>query len=453
MELPDVIKDHRGWDEDDEVRYIPFVPSGEIEQKNLVEVLVTEVDDRVVKFIVLDVLDGLEDVMEGRGNLYAHTADYGLPWFRRFARNYRWLTGIAETDWGDDDIPIRPDTIEIDAFNDLISAGDTIHIHSNIYWGNEEGNSKTGIWRFEACRLPVENRDVQQFVNDSAKRKAKLARLMARSMARREFLDMQKQTRIEPGLPYRPFEDSSEDSESVRILKHGTQQWLIARGAYGSGPVKDHYVDIIARPAGDYLTELGGQRNCTVEGTALLTPNITPFGDGSPEDPLYEIDIEIKSETVLNPAVGEQRVQILIDGKVYDALQSAENSSHMFKRPGHRIAMEGYREHGVKYDTCALTEEQAEALSRRGKKEHRTVMGIVYGAIHEGRDFIAEMKQLDDDAEEKILAQRGMEDDPDNQIIATISDNPLTDSISTGAPLLVPRSMLDAIEVNFLAIE
>lgn len=75
-------------------------------------------------------------------------------------------------------------------------------------------------------------------------------------------------------------------------------------------------------------------------------------------------------------------------------------------------------------------------------------MEIINDAVEDGTFYAPtlDLRPLDDEAERRIMAMRA-EATEANRIIAGIVGSEPISAISSGAPLLIPRSMLDSIEI------
>jgi hypothetical protein len=210
--------------------------------------------------------------------------------------------------------------------------------------------------------------------------------------------------RINPNEAFRPFENTP-TREGRRGLKD--------RRVFGNGQVKDHFVDVNAKEQFPDNAILQGDIRFTHTGDVTLIPNIMPFGEGSDDDPLMEVMIEIHSKTVLDRAVGEQQVYVLIDGVKYTAFVDSETSSHYFVNPGHEIVFGGFRAEGQTSDCKQLTNEQREAYFRK--------------------------IEANDTGRESTYT--------DKRILESVANNTLNGAMTSGASLMVPLSKLDSIEV------
>lgn len=456
MIIPETISVSHGGGQ----KEIPFRWDGDVHQEALLTALVVEVTDRKAHFVIthFDSPDNSRFLEYGSsGDYESSTANIWASWSDQYPRDYRDLLSLADREYRDD-VPATSqlDVVELEPDAPEVREGDMIHIHKLLLWGDvaEEDQvmgSKRGRLFNEVCKIPTEPRTVEDFFRDAAKLKPRIARQLARTHEKRERMHMESLNRILPNEPMRPFEDAEACMVGKNRMGHDIYR---SRSVFGAGPVKDHYVDVTAMRAGDTLTELGGSQNWTVSGRELFTPNVIPFGEGSEEDPLYAIEIRIHSYTVLCPAVGEQKVMITIDGVQYDALKNGELSSSRFEQPGHDVVMEGVRPVGASKDTYEITAEQSEALAERRRSEGEAVSAVNQEAYDEyiSTGKITPIEDSFDEADRRIMVLRA-EATEANQTIATIIGGEPISSISSGAYLLIPRSMLDAVEIMFPAIE
>ncbi len=431
----------------------PFIWDGKIHQDAMIEAFVVEVSNSRVHFVITH-YDPAHDFDFSESGGYSsdryQTVGRHQAWSSQFPKDYRELlctadaaykTGVPETSLTDS-VPLSSDTPEL-------VAGDFIHIHQSLLWEEpSENGSKSGLTVFDICKLPKPNELPEAFFERAARLRPRIAKQLVRTMAKKEALRMNQQNRITPNEPLQPFKDP--DSTLTPIEWNGIKSHIYrSRNVFGNGPVKDHFVDITATPAGDYYTELGGTENFTSTGRHLFTPNVMPFGEGSEDDPLHVVRVAVYSTTVFNPAVGEQRAYITIDGIKYELLKNAGESSYYFERPGHDVIYEGVREEGVEYDTYQITSEQSEALRQRHIIEKNIVGAVVNQAF---ADFEADgvrpdLATLERQAEEKVTALRA-ESSKVNKAIAGILGTEPDVKLSSGAHLLVPKSMLDSIEIT-----
>lgn len=436
----------------------PFDWDGEIDQEAMIEAFVVDVVDDSAHFVITH-YDPTNDyqysVNGGRHSDHYNSASLYKGWSSQFPKIYRDLIYMAQATQPTeipeicliDKAKLQPDSPEL-------KPGDFIHIHHLILWEKpSEYGSKSGATILEMCKLPRPNEPVASFFERTAHLRPRIAKQLARTIVKRESMQMNARDRINPNDPIRPFEDMESTftpTEGNSIRSHCFR----SRNVFGSGPVEDHFVDITAVPAGDYYTELGGVQNYTTTGRHMFTPNVIPFGEGSVEDPLHVITVEIFSTTVFCPAIGEQRAYITIDGKKYELLQNHELSSSNFKQPGHEIIYKGVREEGVEKDTYEITAEQSDALIQRSRKEMQ-IAGMV---VRQSYDNFFEGKGMDDSEileqriEDRIQTLRNEASEANNVIASIVGQEPIF-RLPSGAHLLVPQSMLDSVEITLSGTE
>lgn len=430
---------------------VPFTFSDRIEQDCAVEALILGRDGNELRFVVTDVLDGEQNLARGHTITDFNTIYYGAPWFRQLTQDPDILRGLIHAEATGARLPDWPDKQEFLQIPDGVEPGHFVHIHANIYWGTtgEEGISQTGIWGFEVCKMPADPVVPEDYVRTNQARKIRLAKLVLRGMERKEYIDMQSNERIEPDKPRRPFANQ-EQCRVTYVSGRTEQDAYVKRFVFGAGPVRDHYVDVTARLAADYHTELGGIQRFTDKGTHLFVPNEMPFGSlDSDDDPLHLVEIRMYSELVRSPALAEQKLYVMIDGVRYEALTDYEQSSHDFSKPGRRLHFGGVRRVGKEKDMYVISPEQSDALLKRRIQQDKIVKAVLNEAIDtHGSLWAANFDELNDEAGRRIMAMRAQATEQ-NRVIAEILgvqepqyQNP------QGAALLVPRSMLDSIEIE-----
>ncbi|MDZ7786109.1 MAG: hypothetical protein U5L95_03240 [Candidatus Saccharibacteria bacterium] len=413
----------------------------EFSQRSLLQGIVVEANNEQAQYIVTHVLDGKEEVLDYDFDFYPEfrTASVHSPWYSETPESYRALLYELNGDESPDAFPAS-DSVALTDNLELLP-GDTIHVHQTMFWETDEQGRKSGYPRYDVCKLPVANTGLSVVLETiRAERLERIAQKI-KKIEEDEQEAMSGCVRILPNEPTRPFENPGpHNTDSNRY------QRISSRYAYGDGVVDDHFVDIKAQEAYIGDVELGGVRRFGADGTEYLVPSIMPFGEGTIEDPLYELEIHIHSETKLNPAVGELRGYVMIDGTKYEALLDPEVSSHYFENPGHDITFSGFRAEGVQFDMVGINKEQSDALYVRSRREQDIAMDQLYASIDRREDFADKLEQIDQRAQQAAREQRQLQQ-KEQKIIDSIRNNPRKYTISTGASILVPRSMLDAIEV------
>ena len=417
---------HFGWD-------------GEIHPRSLVEALVVRASKKSAHYVVTRVIaDPYNDLTGPRDDFYnrgSRTSEG--PWSSDFPSDPRQLIYIAKKEYSPA-IPTDIDSVELDNDDPALRSGDVVQIQEMDIHGREI-DSGYPLHRTHAITEPSRNvGSVEEFFKRAANLRPRIAHQLSRSSKKREQLLMAAQKRIEPGVPARPFSDPERSEE----VGYG----LRSRYTFGSQHVEDHFVDIYACLASRHDKELGGQRIFTESGNQYFTPNIKPFGEASDDDPLCKIEIITHSETVFCPAIGEQRVAVIVDGDTYTAVVNPERSSHYFKEPGHDVIMDGFRRVGVTMDTYGVTSAQQEALMRREQARNK----ILDAAIE--RIALEDIPGLEAGAQRNIV-ELSIQPTEDNRIIAGLADGEPSAITPYGATLLIPKSMLDSVEVIFLGIE
>lgn len=408
-------------------------------QESLVQAFVVNRERTEARIVVTRVLEGRERVMRNWTGYSGYaTADPRVLTFSEMPNDYRslvWTAGVNVGELG------SPQTDRVYAHEGAtFEPGDTVHIHD--MWYQNPDNDKQYFGKKEFCVLPVPNTGVEEAVNAMRYRNSRLAGIMARTIEHREQLALQGLPRIFPDEPYRPFQDFP-DTEGAKTVN--------SRAAYGAGQVKDHFVDVTAHRPHEMDMEHGGVMRFGRDGSRYVTKNILPFGPGSDDDPLMQLEVHVHTTTVHNPAVAEQQMQLLIDGKPYIARVDVERSSHYFENPGHDVYFGGFTVEGVQ-DTAKLTEDQIAALNRKFDLEHDAIMRKVYEALNEGRDFVNQPRELNTEVMEEVARCMALLED-DKARIDSINDNEPESTIGAGALILVPRSMLDSVQIVFPAPE
>lgn len=453
MIVPETISNQ--YIEDGEER--PFDWDGEIHQIAMSEAFVVDVSNNKAYFAITH-HDSSEDEgfqgASGDSSIYTSAGLY-KRWSNQFPGIYRDLLRIVDTEYpATIPEPGQIDDLVLESDAPDLAPGDFVHIHRLLLWEKaRETGGRAGHFVTEVCKQPRANESPEAFFERTTNLRPRIARQLARTIAKREEMHMHAQNRLTPNEPYRPFTDL--DSLLVPTDWNGIKgHFYRSRNVFGTGPVKDHFVDITAKPASDYHTELGGQQSFTANGRHLFTPNVIPFGEGSSDDPLYIIKVSISSDTVFSPAVGEQSAHLTIDGRKYTLLKDREQSSYYFEQPGHDVVFEGVREEGIKTDTYEITPEQSNALAERHLNEMQATSSVMrqdYADFLAGKDTMS-LAELHELIERRVQALRA-EANAINETIASIVGREPTHTISDGAHLLVPRSMLDSIEITLSGIE
>ncbi len=370
-----------------------FAWDGEITPLSSVGAFAVRIEDGLVHFVITQVLADPNNDYPMDSSVYPYrftTAGYNNPWSKRFPINPRALEHMANTAYSKD-VPNQLDSVELGQNStDSIKPGDMIRVQELLAQGIARGR-RVGQTVYEVSKIDGDSYSVEEFFLKSARLKPKIAAQLLRAYQKRERLLLLEQARISPNQPVRPFAELN-DCSILRTETTDNARRIMAKYVFGGGPVKDHFVDIIAEVAPESLVRFGGLRTYTESGVHHLTPNITPFGHGSIGDPLCVISIEVYTESTLNPAVGEQNIRLDIDGVAYAAIKDSFFSSRYFDNVGHRIVVRGFRETTTTLDTYRLK--------------------------------------------------------PDGFTIIEPEQPPVT-TLYCGAPLLVPRSMLDHIEILF----
>lgn len=412
----------------------------EVTQRCLVQGLVVEVSNKQAHYVITHVLDGRDEILDDDFYPEYRSATIYGPWFSEVPGSYRALWEEARERYQCD---VQNYTDEVELPDDLaVVPGDTIHVHETLFWEPNERGGKTGYSRYDVCKLPLPNIGVQESLKVLAHKRSQQIQDGLIEAKKTEDEEMAALERITSGQPVRPFNNPSVHNPNAKYY-----QSVDARFVYGENAVQDHFVEVRARTAYEGDVEMGGARRFGVDGSQYVVPSIMPFGKGSPDDPLYELRIHFLSETKLNPAVGEVRPVVLIDGVKYEALVDVEESSSSFKRPGHDVVFTGFRMEGKRFDMAKLTREQIDALDARSKRQRDISMRKLYAGVSRGEDFAASLDVVDEEAQQEINSQIKMRTE-EQTIIDSIVENPCDHTISTGAAILVPRSMLDAIEID-----
>jgi len=426
---------------EDEIVHTTFEWNGITDQNLLVEGLVVGIGETALRVAVTHIH---EDTWRS-DDFYREVSSYA--WFQQIGNSYyRDLLGLskartAKRDLGrverlSQEYPLTDPSVEI-------AAGDTVHVHRTVFWGSDGTPGQRGIPVYDVCKLPVPNIGVEAGLQKLSDRTLRLAKQLVRSAQNREHIDMLTNPRVQPNEAFRPFEDSKAE---------GTHK-VVSRRVFGHGQVKDHFVDVKAKEQYVRNWELQGDIRFTEEGDVTLVPNIMPFGEGSEDDPLMEVSIEIHSTTVLNRAVGEQQAYVLVDGVKYTAFVDPEVSSHHFENPGHEVVFGGFRADDETLDCFWLTKEQKEAYFRKRERERELTTSVIDEAIDAGKQLTGKDGVVTGEEIDRRRKEVDSLASEDARIIESIKNNTLDGAMSTGAPLMVPRSMLDSIEVILPAVD
>jgi hypothetical protein len=367
------------------------------------------------------------------------SADYYSPLFESFPEDYRSLLEITKRLFSRGYSALDGfDSIDINNCPQ-IRPGDSVRITTEFVFVRNGRDSRSGSTEQIVEILPKPNQpDIISYIKRSEERKIRLAKQLMRTIAKREQMDMSAQSRIVPNRAVRPFEDTG--SRQVRYV-------------FGDGPVKDHYVDISARSLRSGNTGLRGDK-CftnnreTGESFAYFVPYHAPLGFGEPDEELYEIDISISSQTAHSPAVGEQTVVISADGEQYDMYNDPYETSQIFENPGHHIVSGGFMRSDGAPNASVITPEQLQASNQLSELEHSIVMKALYTALGQGIDFIKD-PHLVEDIEQSLRQNPDVAEEIKHleAIVQSIHNNPLTEYLHYGSTLVLPESLLDAIEL------
>lgn len=416
----------------------------EMSQYCLVQGIVVEVSDNLAHYVITHVHDGRDEILDDQFYPTYRTATKRSPWFSELPESYRalWMEAREEYEY---DVADWHDDVEL-PYDIEVVVGDTIHVHQTMFWEPNKRGGKTGYPRIDVCKLPVPNIGLQAALEAIVHERAHKVQQALIEAASLEQAALQELERIEPGKPTRPFNNPGRHD-----INGKPHQTVRTQFVYGGGPVEDHFLNITASAVITMDLEYGGVQRFGTDGSQYLVPSIMPFGPGSEEDPLYELKIHVNSDTKLNPAVGEIRPQVVIDGIKYEALVDTEVSSVYFKKPGHDVIFNGFRQEGVEFDMVKLTDKQIAAFDVRFKRQSKIALDKLYGSIDRGEDFASSLEVVDEAAEKEVQAQNEL-DETEQALIESITQNVREYTISTGAAIQVPRSMLDAIEINIASI-
>lgn len=414
----------------------PFEWNGKTEQSLLVQGIVVSVGETALQLAITHIHDGnwRSDSMYGE---VGHT-----PWFQQIGTlHYRELFYLSERKANKDileNLERRTQPYTIHEGTPFVEPGDTVHVHRTIFWQDVQ-NGLTGLHITDICKLPVPNMNVDEALVKLYERNIRLAKQLARTAQYREHLNMISNPRIQPNQAFRPFAETVSSEERT----------VNDRRVFGHAQVLDHFVDVSATKQYEGNREVQGDMRFTEKGDATVVRNIMPFGEGSDNDPLMELSIKIHSDTVLNKAVGEQQVYVVVDGVKYAAFKDPEASSHYFEQLGHDVIFSGFRAEGETLDCFWLTAEQKDAYFRKSAREREISMQVLNEAIMAGKDYYgSDAAEVNAEIARKLAEAEELAVD-DAKIIESIKSSPLDGSISSGAPLMIPRSMLDSIEVVF----
>jgi len=430
----------RDFDRNDKI--VPFEWGGEFYQERVLQGLAIAATSESVTIIVTHTNDEKSpDTFHG---------DSDSAWFQQISdsdyKSLSWISDVDTEKLNDETIKRKARTFRMYDDSPGVKPGDTLHVHQSYFLSKPTPDSsqwKTASHVDEVCLLPNVNIGVEAGLDRLAKLRVRLARQLVRSAKIREHLTMIQNPRIDPNNSFRPFGEAElDDKEKTRIK---------ARRVYGAGQVDDHFVDIKADIQRGTDEEIRGDLRFTTKGGVVITPQIAPLGEGSEHDPLMKVEIHIHSSNVHNRAVGEQQAYILIDGVKYVAEKDPEISSQYFENPGHDVYFAGFRPEGVSKNTFTLTEEQRQAYFDKGDAEHTATRDFINEMISKGKDPYKSNPEMNAELEKRI-AQVLAADAERAGILETIGDNPLDSDVNCGAPLVVPRSMLDSIEIVFPSI-
>lgn len=290
-----------------EVTTIPYEWSGTTEQTLLVQGLVVDVGKTALSVAVTHI----HESTWSSDSLHREVGSY--LWFQQIGNShYRELLSLSGSNAGGIDfskVKRRAQEYPVHEDGPEILPGDTVHVHQTVFWGTRKADGQRGVSAIDVCKLPIPNVGVEEGLQKLSERTVRLAKQLVRSAQAREHTSMLSNPRINPNEAFRPFEEVRDEATS-RVTDCRV---------FGHGQVKDHFVDVKAKEQYSGNRELQGDIRFTEKGDVTLVPNIMPFGEGSEDDPLMEVSIEIHSTTVLNRAVGEQQAYVLIDGVKYTA--------------------------------------------------------------------------------------------------------------------------------------
>ncbi|MCB9821671.1 hypothetical protein H6798_04005 [Candidatus Nomurabacteria bacterium] len=440
MEVPKTVTSRR-WDSAtrSEVSLeLPF-EYDQISLDNVVEALVVGTDQAGnSRYVITKVVEGKNDVCDDFFADY-NSAKVEYGWFYDFPEDYRLLCMQAENGFS---LFRKLDEYTTDILPASVgefALGDKLLISHYTAWGQSPDHSgRIGLLVTDAIILEQFD-EVGAEIERLAARKQRLAKQLVRTIEHRERLKLRSLTRIEADVPSRVFEHSQSDGDNITI-----------RYVFGNGPVQDHFVDMTAS-ARDFLKQdILGTLRYSQDGGTYVTPHFLPFGMGTKEDPLMAIALHVHTDTVLNPAVGEQTVSLLIDGVTYSGCVDPEMSSHYFENPGHDIYFFGFKQQGRDLDTFRMSKEQAHAYHQQREFRHKVVMGGLYAALRQGRGVFDDPQEME--ALEREIGQE-LDSMPIDEITKSLHAMRPDYSVSGGACILVPRSMLDSIEVVFHRIQ
>ena len=446
--------------QDDVPREVPFHWDGEVHEQARMQAFIVDVKDRRAHFVITHYDNPEDDRFKWHGSSDGYdtqTATIWAGWASQYPNYPKVLREVANSRYSGE-VPDENhlDSIYLEEDAPEIVPGDTVHIHQLLLWGDvlPEDNThaiKLGHTIYELCKMPMANEEVGVFFERTARMRPRIAAQLVRTSAKREMLDMQSYPRIHPNTTARPFEDTA--SCLIGRERHGRHDEIFrSRNVYGAGVVKDHYLDVTARVAGEYYTDAGGIQRFTDKGGHLFVPNIVPFGSLSEDDPLYVVEIKLWSSSVICPALAEQKVFVTIDGIRYEALQDPEDSSTSFDKPGRRITFNGLRRVGQEYDMFELTEEQSQALFDRTTQEFNVGRSVMMEIIErDGSLWGVELQEINNEIGRRIKQMRA-EAEAQNRVIEGIIGVEPKYKNPQGGALLLPKSMLDALEIELPAV-
>ncbi len=331
----------------------PFYWNGDLHQLCIVEGIVTATTLDIAHFVVTRVLDGYDHATDDFYRPFQSLDEYN-PWSDELPLAFRPLQELSAKQCDLSDAARYASQIadHVRAPADMhLVPGNRIHVHEYVFYGNA-GGTNVGIQTREVCKIPGRAVDPLEQIEMIARRRQRLAAQAVRTLARVEQRVMSEQPRISPDDPVEPFAQP----DHRELATYGS---ITARYVFGDGVVADHFVDVTAIPSSAENMQLMGV-NLTASGNCLVTPYITPFGPPRTGEPVSELEIKIHSSTVHNPAVGEQKVFVEVDGVLYEACIEPETSSHYFEQPGHHVVFGGFKRPNKPNDTIVLTGTDAE---------------------------------------------------------------------------------------------
>ncbi len=378
-----------------------------------VEVLVVEINKYGHPGCVITRVYGGHNYVYDRYNSDLVTAGEEFGWHDLHPRAFRQKLNRAEHGYKGLGESISLDYLPLDDSN--LQAGDLARVRHFILWCESDSpDILVGKDIYEA-ELLESNVVVEAELAKRAELKQQVARQLVKSAMHRERLAIS-------GLPRFTQGDSLRLPIPQADLVDG-QFRTIKRCVLGGGQAADYFVDINLRP---FRREQGVSRGevlFTPSGDALLVPYLPPLGHGTEADPLVELGINIGSTTVHNPAIREQQVAVTVDGITYSAEADPELSSRFFEQPGHHMVFNKFKLPGGGPNVVQLSQVQVEALL----EPYRRDLALVTGAL----------------PPQEVVER--------NKIIQSINRLSPVGEFPTAAKLLVPLSMVDSIEVTFLA--